>query len=233
MIPALSIRQPWAWLIVHGYKDIENRDWHTPFRGNLLVHAGLTMTRAYYDQVTEELSNAGLLPVGGLPSMKIGSAAAWWAAPASSTVWNTALRSGNRKVALDSYCATTGPCNLCRGRAACNSSTYLNVHWRLTPMTRTDSEILTVDDLAKLFLCDKETAAERPDQRRSAGRQDRPRLDHPTTSIVRATKREGSRGGLNKTGTADKRSKAISLPNKKAHTEYSSNNSIRRHLKRT
>lgn len=24
---ALSIRQPWAWLIVNGYKDIENRDW--------------------------------------------------------------------------------------------------------------------------------------------------------------------------------------------------------------
>jgi len=22
---ALSIRQPWAWLIVHGWKDIENR----------------------------------------------------------------------------------------------------------------------------------------------------------------------------------------------------------------
>lgn len=24
---ALSIKQPWAWLIVHGFKDIENRDW--------------------------------------------------------------------------------------------------------------------------------------------------------------------------------------------------------------
>jgi hypothetical protein len=68
MIPALSIRQPWAWLIVHGHKDIENRDWSTPFRGQLLVHAGLTMTRTYYDQVTEELGNASMLPAGGLPS---------------------------------------------------------------------------------------------------------------------------------------------------------------------
>ncbi|MEQ6306661.1 ASCH domain-containing protein [Delftia acidovorans] len=68
MIPALSIRQPWAWLIVHGHKDIENRDWSTPFRGQLLVHAGLTMTSAYYDQVTEELGNAGMLPADGLPS---------------------------------------------------------------------------------------------------------------------------------------------------------------------
>lgn len=37
---ALSIMQPWAWLIVNGYKDIENRDWHTNFRGPVAVHAG-------------------------------------------------------------------------------------------------------------------------------------------------------------------------------------------------
>lgn len=24
---AISIKQPWAWLIVHGYKDVENRNW--------------------------------------------------------------------------------------------------------------------------------------------------------------------------------------------------------------
>ncbi len=35
----LSIRQPWAWLIVNGYKDIENREWCTKVRGNILVHA--------------------------------------------------------------------------------------------------------------------------------------------------------------------------------------------------
>jgi hypothetical protein len=34
---ALSIRQPWAWLIVNGYKDIENRSWSTQYRGPLLV----------------------------------------------------------------------------------------------------------------------------------------------------------------------------------------------------
>ena len=37
---ALSIRQPWAWLIVNGYKDIENRTWPTNFRGKFLIHAG-------------------------------------------------------------------------------------------------------------------------------------------------------------------------------------------------
>ena len=40
---ALSIRQPWAWLIVNGYKPIENRDWDTNFRGPLLIHAGKAM----------------------------------------------------------------------------------------------------------------------------------------------------------------------------------------------
>ena len=64
MIPALSIRQPWAWLIVNGHKDIENRDWPTNFRGELLVHAGLTMPRKYFNEVTAYLSDAGRLPAG-------------------------------------------------------------------------------------------------------------------------------------------------------------------------
>lgn len=46
---ALSIRQPWAWLIVNGHKDIENRTWPTRFRGRVLIHAGKTMTRDEYD----------------------------------------------------------------------------------------------------------------------------------------------------------------------------------------
>jgi len=37
---ALSIKQPWAWLIVNRFKDIENRDWQTKVRGRILVHAG-------------------------------------------------------------------------------------------------------------------------------------------------------------------------------------------------
>jgi ASCH domain len=37
----LSIKQPWASLIVHGLKDIENRTWRTNYRGPLLVHASL------------------------------------------------------------------------------------------------------------------------------------------------------------------------------------------------
>ena len=37
---AISISQPWSWLIVNGIKDVENRDWTTDYRGFLLIHAG-------------------------------------------------------------------------------------------------------------------------------------------------------------------------------------------------
>ena len=35
---ALSVRQPWAWAILHG-KRIENRTWASSFRGWVLIHA--------------------------------------------------------------------------------------------------------------------------------------------------------------------------------------------------
>lgn len=37
---ALTIRQPWAWAIMSGLKIVENRTWKTPYRGDLLIHAG-------------------------------------------------------------------------------------------------------------------------------------------------------------------------------------------------
>jgi hypothetical protein len=36
----ISIRQPWAWLICAGFKDIENRSWSTKHRGAIFIHAG-------------------------------------------------------------------------------------------------------------------------------------------------------------------------------------------------
>lgn len=36
---ALSIRQPWASLILKAGKDIENRSWQTRYRGRILIHA--------------------------------------------------------------------------------------------------------------------------------------------------------------------------------------------------
>jgi len=46
---ALSIRQPWVWLILHAGKDIENRTWFTRFSGPCYIHASQTMTRADYE----------------------------------------------------------------------------------------------------------------------------------------------------------------------------------------
>jgi hypothetical protein len=42
---ALSIRQPWAWLLMHGTKDIENRNWPTSVRGTIAIHAAKGITR--------------------------------------------------------------------------------------------------------------------------------------------------------------------------------------------
>jgi hypothetical protein len=41
IMKALSIRQPWAHLIVHGNKRVENREWQTSYRGPLLIHAAM------------------------------------------------------------------------------------------------------------------------------------------------------------------------------------------------
>lgn len=40
---ALSVQQPWAWLIVNGWKDIENRSWLKRFPPRILVHTGLQL----------------------------------------------------------------------------------------------------------------------------------------------------------------------------------------------
>ena len=47
---ALSVRQPYAWLIVHGFKDIENRTWPTKFRGEFLVHASANYAKRDYQE---------------------------------------------------------------------------------------------------------------------------------------------------------------------------------------
>ena len=40
-IRILSVRQPWAYLIVAGLKPIENRPWSTRYRGRVLIQASL------------------------------------------------------------------------------------------------------------------------------------------------------------------------------------------------
>jgi hypothetical protein len=49
---ALSIKQPWAQLIIMGAKDVENRSRRTSFRGRFAVHVSLK--RANYEDVDIE-----------------------------------------------------------------------------------------------------------------------------------------------------------------------------------
>jgi len=67
---ALSIRQPWAWLIVKGYKDIENRKWSTTFKGKFLIHTGKSFDDEGYRwikaETTIELPNKDEFDKGGV-----------------------------------------------------------------------------------------------------------------------------------------------------------------------
>ena len=44
----LTVREPWAWLILNADKDIENRTWPTKVRGRVWIHAAKGMTVAEY-----------------------------------------------------------------------------------------------------------------------------------------------------------------------------------------
>ena len=66
---AISIRQPWAWLILHAGKDIENREWQTNVRGRILIHASKGMTRKEYESAPiwiVDLPDFDALPRGGI-----------------------------------------------------------------------------------------------------------------------------------------------------------------------
>ncbi|MHB0857119.1 MAG: ASCH domain-containing protein [Anaerolineae bacterium] len=67
----LSVRQPWAQLIVIGEKDVENRTWRTNYRGPLLIRASLRMDEFDAGYLASEVRACGYdwpdtLPVGGI-----------------------------------------------------------------------------------------------------------------------------------------------------------------------
>ena len=41
----LTIKQPWASLIIEGYKKYEFRSWKTNYRGKILIHAGMSIEK--------------------------------------------------------------------------------------------------------------------------------------------------------------------------------------------
>ena len=50
---AITVKQPWAWAIVMGYKDVENRTRCTSHRGPLLIHAGKGLDRSGFHTLWE------------------------------------------------------------------------------------------------------------------------------------------------------------------------------------
>lgn len=59
---ALSVRQPWAWAIIYGGKDIENRSWQAVNhglnqRGRIAIHAAKGMSRDEYEDAADFMSS--------------------------------------------------------------------------------------------------------------------------------------------------------------------------------
>lgn len=44
---ALSIKDPWAYLIAIGEKDVENRTWRTNFRGRIYIHVSAKPAKVF------------------------------------------------------------------------------------------------------------------------------------------------------------------------------------------
>ena len=62
---ALSVRQPWAWAIIHAGKDIENRTWQAvnhglTQRGRVAVHASKGLTREEYEAGHDFIESLGI-----------------------------------------------------------------------------------------------------------------------------------------------------------------------------
>lgn len=57
---ALSIMQPWASMIVFGFKPVENRTWSTGHRGPTLIHAGKKVDKEAMDWLWQHEKALGL-----------------------------------------------------------------------------------------------------------------------------------------------------------------------------
>lgn len=94
----LTVRQPWAWAIIHGGKDVENRTWPTSYRGPLLIHAGSAFEPDGYETVkglaiqtpppVGEFVHGAIIGVVDLVDCVQGSDSAW----AANGQWHWCLR---------------------------------------------------------------------------------------------------------------------------------------------
>lgn len=78
----LTIRQPWAWAIAAGGKDVENRGWQRSYRGLVAIHAGGQADEDAYDNPLIVAACRRVRPLAG------GTAALWHARGAVIAVAN-------------------------------------------------------------------------------------------------------------------------------------------------
>ena len=69
---AVSIRQPWAHLLLSRDMPIANMDWTTAYRGDLLIHASRSHTRREWDKArhwieSHKFQGVDLPPMSELP----------------------------------------------------------------------------------------------------------------------------------------------------------------------
>ena len=57
----LTIRDPWASLVIEGYKKYEFRSWKTNYRGRILIHAGIVIDK----DMLERFKNYNLTCIRG------------------------------------------------------------------------------------------------------------------------------------------------------------------------
>ncbi len=90
-IRALSIRQPWAWAILHAGKRIENRGWQCFYRGPLLIHAAKGCTRDEYEDASAFIAAVSGLQVPPLEQLDrggiVGKARVTGCVSASDSAW--------------------------------------------------------------------------------------------------------------------------------------------------
>jgi hypothetical protein len=68
----LSVRQPWAWALIHAGKDIENRTWPTKYRGPVAIHASKGMTRKEFDAAKYYMLEIGVPRVPNPDELEFG-----------------------------------------------------------------------------------------------------------------------------------------------------------------
>ena len=86
---ALSVRQPFAWAIIYGGKDVENRSWATRYRGPVLVHAGMRwhdvtpaiLARRMGIRIPDDLPRGGIVGLVEIVGCVEASASPWFQGP--------------------------------------------------------------------------------------------------------------------------------------------------------